>query len=200
MTRNTSFGTSQLTIIDKLIFGFRLRRILKWSDFNGKIVVDTWTWFNALTLQNIKNNFSKVKSVIAVDMSLNKEYLKKIGINCIEQDLNQWIKLDKKGDIDFIISTAILEHLSEPEIYLKSIYNHLKVWWKLIMTVPSHLAKPILEFWAFRLWIFDKIEISDHKEYYDKKSLIDILSKSWFKKEKIIHSYFQFRMNNFIKY
>ena len=55
----------------------------------------------------------------------------------------------------------------------------------------------MLEFLAFKLKIIDKNEILDHKKYYDKNAILDLLMKSWFKKKNIVHKYFQFFMNNY---
>jgi hypothetical protein len=176
------------------LFGFRLKKILKVVDLNNKIVADTGTWYNAMVLKYIQEHF-KTKDLIALDIKLNKEYLSKIWITSIECDLNQGVKIPFKADV--IIWTAILEHLASPEVYVKSIYDSLKEWWIFIMTVPSTLAKPILEIGA-KVWIFDKIEIADHKKYYKKSSLIKLLTISWFKKQNIRHRYFQCFINNFV--
>jgi len=36
----------------------------------------------------------------------------------------------------------------------------------------------VLEFLAFKLKIIDKNEILDHKKYYDKNAILDLLMKS----------------------
>lgn len=194
MKRQNAFGEKTFSFIDRLLFWFRLRKILKVIDLNNKIIVDTWTWYNAMVLMYIQEHFSP-KDLIAVDIKLHKEKLNKIWIKTIECNLNKGIKIPYKADV--IIWTAILEHLERPDIYIKSIYDNLKKWWVLIMTVPSILAKPVLEI-GVKIWIFDKIEITDHKKYYIKKSLVRLLTIAWFKKQNISHHYFQFFMNNFI--
>ncbi|MEI0594271.1 class I SAM-dependent methyltransferase, partial [Brachyspira pilosicoli] len=66
---------------------------------------------------------------------------------------------------------------------------------RLIITVPSKISKPILEFMAYNLKIIDRIEIEDHKKYYNKKDIIESAKLSNFIVEK--HKYFQFGCNNF---
>jgi hypothetical protein len=41
--RNSAFGEATLSFIDKILFGFRLKKILKVVDLNNKIVADTGT-------------------------------------------------------------------------------------------------------------------------------------------------------------
>lgn len=70
---------------------------------------------------------------------------------------------------------AVLEHIEYEESILQEIYRILKPSGKLVLTVPSIWAKPVLEFLAYRLKIVDEHEIRDHKRYYSRKSLRSIL-------------------------
>lgn len=97
---------------------------------------------------------------------------------------------------DVVTMLAVLEHIEYEEQILKEIYRVLKPSGKLILTVPSVWAKPVLEFLSYRLHIVDEREIRDHKRYYDRKLLrIAIVEKAGFSKFK--HRYFQGFMNNF---
>jgi hypothetical protein len=53
----------------------------------------------------------------------------------------------------------------------------------------------VLPILSYKLGIVNEAEIRDHKQYFNKKGLIEIFSKAGFK--KIEHKYFQFWMNNF---
>jgi hypothetical protein len=64
--------------------------------------------------------------------------------------------------------------------------------------VPSVWSKPLLEFFAYKLHIIDKVEIEDHKKYYKKDSLIESLELAGFSKKNIKHQYFELYMNNFV--
>lgn len=194
-TRDNSFWKNKISFLDSFIQNMRINKIKKILDFNDKVIVDTWCWFNAAFLSLISKNFS-AKKLIAVDLKLNPD-LEKYWIETIECNLNKEIKLEDSS-ADIIISMAILEHLEEPEIYLDNIFRILKKDWLLLMTVPSIYSKPVLEFMALNLWIISKEEILDHKKYYNKDLLIDILTKTWFKKENIKHKYFQLFMNNIV--
>lgn len=58
-----------------------------------------------------------------------------------------------------------------------------------------NIAKPILEFMVYNLKIIDRLEIEDHKKYYNKKDIIESAKLSNFILEK--HQYFQLGYNNF---
>ena len=90
---------------------------------------------------------------------------------------------------------AVLEHLSYSEDSLKEIHRVLKKDGRLIITVPSKIAKPILEFLAYKMYVIDRLEIEDHKKYYNKKDIFEAAEISNFIVEK--HKYFQLGCNNF---
>ncbi|STQ86801.1 class I SAM-dependent methyltransferase [Helicobacter muridarum] len=91
---------------------------------------------------------------------------------------------------------AVLEHLNYPLDMLREIARVLKPNGILLLTVPSHLAKPVLEFLAYRLKIVSEAEIRDHKRYYNKKDLCSLISQTpSLALHK--HNYFQLGMNNF---
>ena len=195
MKRKESFWKNKLSIIDKIIYYFRVKKIERKYDFTNKSIIDFWCWYNAKFLSYINEKYT-TKKLIAFDLLLNKKHLESIWVKCYEWDLNNEFTI--KEDIDITIGTAILEHLSNPICFLKSCYKILPEWWYLLLTVPSVRSKPILEFMAYKLKIIDKREIEDHKKYYKKESLVNELLQAWFKKENIKHSYFEFFMNNFV--
>lgn len=97
---------------------------------------------------------------------------------------------------EVITMLAVLEHLNYPLEMLKQIARVLKPNGVLILTVPSHLAKPVLEFLAYKLKIVSEAEIRDHKAYYDKKDLQNLIAQVP-SLHLNTHKYFQFGMNNF---
>ena len=96
---------------------------------------------------------------------------------------------------DIVTMLAVLEHLSYPEEILKEINRILKQDGRLILTVPSKISKPILEFMSYKLNIIDRKEIEDHKKYYNKDDLIKLSKNTNFIMEK--HKYFQAGCNNY---
>lgn len=100
------------------------------------------------------------------------------------------------NSFDIVTMLAVLEHLEDPDITLREIRRVLVPGGKLLITVPSKFAQPVLEFLAFRLRIVSREEILDHKIYYNRKSIKILLEKNGFTVE--IHRYFQLGMNNFL--
>lgn len=92
---------------------------------------------------------------------------------------------------------AVLEHLNYPLLMLKEIRRVLVKNGILLLTVPSHAAKPVLEFLSYKLHIIDEAEIRDHKRYFNKADLLDLSQRADLSLES--HSYFQFGFNNFAK-
>lgn len=110
-------------------------------------------------------------------------------------------RLDKRlpfpdENFDVVTMLAVLEHLDHPEAIVRECFRVMKPHGSLILTVPSWLAKPVLEFLAFRLGIINRQEILDHKRYFDRGELWDLFSENGFKIK--YHRYFQFRMNNIL--
>ena len=97
---------------------------------------------------------------------------------------------------EVVTMLAVLEHLHHPHAMLQEIARVLKPSGALVLTVPSHAAKPVLEFLAFRLKIVSEEEIRDHKRYYNKRDLRELVALV---PELTLtkHTYFQLGMNNF---
>lgn len=94
--------------------------------------------------------------------------------------------------VDVVTMLAVLEHLVDPTKVLKEIHRVLKTEGLFILTTPAPLAKPVLDILAY-LRIIDPDEIKDHKRYYSKDSLIDLVKENGF----IVthHRYFELYMN-----
>jgi 2-polyprenyl-3-methyl-5-hydroxy-6-metoxy-1,4-benzoquinol methylase len=91
---------------------------------------------------------------------------------------------------------AVLEHIENEQEILSEIHRILVPNGKLILTVPSIWAQPVLEFLAYKLRIVSEAEIRDHKRYYTHDRLKAVLvEKTGF--QQFTHRYFQFWMNNF---
>jgi SAM-dependent methyltransferase len=74
-------------------------------------------------------------------------------------------ELDEK--VDLITMFAVLEHLPYPNFDFNPIITRLKVGGCLMLTTPTKLARPILEFLSYRLRIVSRREIEEHQHYYD---------------------------------
>lgn len=193
--RVEAFWAHSLSWLDKVIYYFRVKSLKKYIKCTDKSVLDVWCWYNAVFLRYIKDTYNPSK-VIAYDLSLNKSFLEKEGVVCVEWDLNEPFK--NVEQVDVVFATAILEHLSNPVWFLHEIHSVLKPGGVLLLTTPSTRSKPVLEFLAYKLKLISRIEIEDHKEYFDKKKLIEYFTKAWFMQDNLHHEYFEIYMNNLV--
>jgi ubiquinone/menaquinone biosynthesis C-methylase UbiE len=96
---------------------------------------------------------------------------------------------------DIVTMLAVLEHLSDPLRMMSETERVLKKGGRLMLTVPSKIAKPVLEFLAYRLHIVSEVEMKDHKQYSNHNDLKKLLCQSGMTIEQ--HRYFQMGMNNY---
>ena len=99
--------------------------------------------------------------------------------------------------VDVVMVISVLEHLSEPQVILQSAWRMLKPSGVLLINVPTWLGKGFLEFSAFRLGLSPKVEMDDHKMYYDKRDLWPLLVRAGFKPSQIRLRYHKFGLNLF---
>ena len=96
---------------------------------------------------------------------------------------------------DVVTMLAVLEHLYDPLRALVEVRRVLRPHGTLVLTVPSHAAKPVLELLAYKLKLVNPAEITDHKRYYGKRDLRELSEQAGFRMRT--HRYFQLGFNNF---
>jgi predicted SAM-dependent methyltransferase len=77
--------------------------------------------------------------------------------------------------VDVVMLISVLEHLVEPQFALQSAWRLLRQSGMLLVNVPTWSGKRFLELSAFRLGFSSKVEIDDHKMYYEKRDLWPML-------------------------
>lgn len=175
-----------------------LDKFIRWLRFDnlireitpGSVVCDLGCGKDLKFLRYIS---SKIEKGIGIDK--NCEDFQEGNLQRIGLKVDGSLPLENES-VDIVTMSAILEHLDRPEDVLKECYRALKKDGKIVLTTPSPTAKPILELLAFRLKIIDAEEIRDHKNYFSKTDLKNILNKSGFDREKIKVSSFEFGLNN----
>ena len=101
----------------------------------------------------------------------------------------------KNESFDVVTMLAVLEHLAKPVEIANEIWRVLAPGGRLVITVPSRAARPVLEFLAYKLKIVSEDEIRDHKTYYNYHDLVVLFGQTQLTVER--HHYFQLGMNNF---
>lgn len=98
--------------------------------------------------------------------------------------------------IDQATMLAVLEHVGYPQPTMKKVYQTLKKGGELILTTPTPAAKPVLEFLAFKMRLIDEDEIRDHKYYFSKQELLQLLKEAGF--YEVEHHYFELGFNQIV--
>ena len=92
---------------------------------------------------------------------------------------------------------SVLEYLVEPQFVIESAWRTLRRSGLLLVNVPRWIGKRFLELSAFRFGFSSKVEIDDHKMYYDKRALWRMLIRAGFKPSQIRLRYHTFGLNLF---
>jgi SAM-dependent methyltransferase len=138
-----------------------------------------------------------LKRGIGVDFHIAPELHALPSYNFHEGPMEEVLPTLAGEKVDVVLLISVLEHLSDPLAILQSISSMLKPSGLLLINVPTWLGKPILEFSAFRLGLSPKVEIEDHKMYYDKRDLWPLLLRAGFKPSQIRMRYHKFGLNLF---
>ena len=130
----------------------------------------------------------------AVDVALNEKILpsviKKVGLlEHITQELTE-------NEYNVVVLNSVLEHVKEPQSLLKECYRLLASNGIFYISVPTWHGKFFLEYTAFTMKNPQaRIEMNDHKMYYDKRDLWPMLVKAGFLPEDIRLTYYKFGLN-----
>ena len=101
------------------------------------------------------------------------------------------------ASFDAVLLNSVLEHLADPGFALAGAARVLRPGGTLLVNVPTWRGKIFLEFSAFRLGQSPKVEMDDHKMYYDKRDLWPLLVRAGFRPSQIHLSYHKFGLNLF---
>jgi 2-polyprenyl-3-methyl-5-hydroxy-6-metoxy-1,4-benzoquinol methylase len=178
-------------ILEPVLRRMRIRQVLPIiQQYHDCVLLDIGCGWDAKFLRSVEAYVSKGEGIDPRAPELRTQKLSTRRITVTES-----LPYDSET-FDVVTMLAVLEHLSRPRAVIVEIFRILKPGGRLVLTVPSNAAKPVLEFLAFRLGIVSAAEIRDHKCYYNKDLLRQVLSNTGLVMED--HRYFQLGMNNFV--
>jgi len=97
---------------------------------------------------------------------------------------------------DLVVMFAVLEHLEYPIFDYSFLKRVLKSNTWLLITSPTKIAKPVLDFLAFRLRIISRREIEEHKHYYTTNEIVELFGREGL--TLMEQRYFDLWMNNYL--
>lgn len=106
-------------------------------------------------------------------------------------------KMEQGNCFNTIVALAVIEHIEKNAV--SSIFEKFKSVLteegSIVLTTPTPLAKPVLEFLAF-VRLLDKKNIEEHKHYWNKSELTHLADENGFSVS--IYKKFQFGFNQFV--
>ena len=119
------------------------------------------------------------------------------GIEVVTTQYEKYLR-DTTDRYDLITIFAVLEHVDDPTDLMVVLSRFLRNGGYLIGTTPTKPAKPVLEFLSYKLGYIAEREIDEHKNYFDRQSILIIFAKV-VKQGRFytFHRYFEVILNNF---
>ncbi|MDH4129126.1 MAG: class I SAM-dependent methyltransferase [Spirochaetota bacterium] len=151
-------------LLEPILRKLRIKRIIKHIPKNS-VICDVGCGFDGTFLKSISH---KISMGIGIDKKVNPYSDYKIRL--IQEKMDTKLNVQSQM-FDCITLLAVLEHLDYPSSILEECHRILKPNGVLILTTPTPLSKPLLEFLAFKLKIVSREEIEDHKYYFTGKNL-----------------------------
>jgi len=190
-----SYGQQRLTWVDR--FGVWLsqrairRSLPQRSDLE---ILELGCGYRAVQLLALRD---RLKHGTGVDFRIAPELRGAEAYTFHEGAIEETLPRLALGSFDAVLLISVLEHLREPLAALVAVRGLLRPGGVLLINVPTWRGKSFLEFSAFRLGLSPKVEMDDHKMYYDKRDLWPLLVRAGFRPSEIRLRYHKFWLNLF---
>jgi SAM-dependent methyltransferase len=177
--RSGAFGQNRPpSLVDRFGIWLGSRAVRRSADFRGARFGDFGCGFHATVASSL---LPVARSALLVDLALADGLKRNPKVTAIEAPLDDALPKVEDESLDIVLCLSVLEHLWEPEEALRHFRRILAPGGVAILNVPAWLAKPFLEFSAFRLGGTPAEEIDEHKAYYDPRDLWPMLVRAGFK-------------------
>jgi 2-polyprenyl-3-methyl-5-hydroxy-6-metoxy-1,4-benzoquinol methylase len=187
--RKTSHAQEKEPILEYLLRELRFRKVFKYVK-KDSIVADLGCGYHGAFLKRISK---KIKKGIGYDVAVTASGLPENII--LKKGILGKVNTFPKDYFDIVVALAVLEHIDNPEVFLRLAKSMLKKGGVLIITTPHKKGKKALEILSSRLGAVSRGEITDHKIYFDKDGLKKLLKKCGLKVVKL--ETFEFGLNLF---
>jgi SAM-dependent methyltransferase len=195
MRADESYGQRELSLVDRAGVWLSLRAIRRHLPRRSDLqVLELGCGYRATQLIALK---PRLKQGIGVDFQIAPELQSLESFTFHQGAIEEILPRLESETMDVVMLISVLEHLAEPQFALQSAWRLLKPSGLLLINVPTWCGKRFLEFSAFRLGLSPRVEMDDHKMYYDKRDLWPLLVRSGFKPSQIQLRYHKFGLNLF---
>lgn len=190
-----AYGEHRLTFVDHAGVWLSQRAILRQLPKHSDLeVLELGCGFRATHLLALR---PRLKRGIGVDFRIAPELRTLENFTFHEGTIEETIPKLEAERLDAVMLISVLEHLRDPLFVIEAARRMLQPSGVLLINVPTWRGKSFLEFSAFRLGLSPRIEMDDHKMYYDKRDLWPLLVRAGFKPSLIKLRYHKFRLNLF---
>jgi SAM-dependent methyltransferase len=190
-----SYGQSGTTFVDRFGVWLSQRAIRRWLPAAaGLDAVELGCGYRATQLLALKD---RLKHGTGVDFRIAPELRGTPGFTFLEGAIEETLPRLPDAGFDVVLLISVLEHLADPAAALARTRRLLRPGGVLLINVPTWRGKIFLEFSAFRLGLSPKVEMDDHKMYYDKRDLWPLLVRAGFRPSELRLAYHKFGLNLF---
>ena len=190
-----SYGQNKLTFVDRIGVWLSQRVISReLPDRSDLAALELGCGFRAAQLLALA---PRLKRGVGVDLQLAPELAGLEKFTFHEGTIEETLLTLTAQTFDVVLLISVLEHLRDPLFVIEAVRGLLKPSAVLLINVPTWRGKAFLEFSAFRLGLSPKVEMDDHKMYYDKRDLWPLLVRAGFKPSLIKLRYHKLGLNLF---
>lgn len=190
-----AYGEQRLTFVDRAGVWLSQRAILRYLPKRSDLeVLELGCGFRATQLLALG---PRLRRGIGVDFRIAPELRISEKFTFHEGTIEEILPKLEAERLDVVMLISVLEHLRDPIFVMEAARRMLKPSGVLLINVPTWRGKSFLEFSAFRLGLSPRIEMDDHKMYYDKSDLWPLLVRAGFKPSLIKLRYHKLGLNLF---
>jgi SAM-dependent methyltransferase len=190
-----SYGQHGVTWVDRFGVWLSQRAIRRWLPAGADLrVLELGCGYRATQLLALRD---RMQAGVGVDFKIAPELRSLPAMLFHEGPIEEALPKLADGSFDVVLLISVLEHLRDPRAALVAAQRALRPGGVLLVNVPTWRGKFFLEFSAFRLGLSPRVEMDDHKMYYDKRDLWPLLVQAGFRPSGLRLSYHKFGLNLF---